>query len=64
VTSFLLRAKARGAHVHVAMFAGPDAEHRANCGVVVMRPGEWTDFRRVLEEGPARADVEFTGVAT
>lgn len=34
-----------GAHVHVRMFVGPDADHLALAGSFVMRDDEWALFR-------------------
>lgn len=33
-----------GEHVHVTVFMGPDADHLANCGKVILRIGEWQLF--------------------
>ncbi len=30
----------RGEHVHVAFFMGPDSDHLAKCGALVLRVGE------------------------
>lgn len=44
-TSFLYRIESdNGHHVHVRLFAGPDEQHRAHCGLLVFRPHEWADF--------------------
>lgn len=43
-TSFAAYPEQIGVHVHVRVFAGPDAEHRALTGVLVMRPDEAAAF--------------------
>lgn len=30
-----------GEHVHIKFFMGPDADHLANCGKLILRIGEW-----------------------
>jgi hypothetical protein len=39
-----LRERLAGGHVHGDVFMGPDAEHLANCGRLVMRVDEWALF--------------------
>lgn len=48
MTAFAYYAKQVGIHVHVRIFAGPDEDHRANCGSFTMRTPEWIDFCRQL----------------
>lgn len=47
-------------HVVVSVFAGPDPDHRANCGAVVFRRGEDEEFILRVEDQyqEARARVE------
>ena len=44
-TSFAYYPTETGAHVLVRVFAGPDEQHRAHCGSLTFRPGEWADFQ-------------------
>ena len=52
--SILLRHVLQGEHRHVTVFCGPDREHRANVGTLVMRDDEFEVFQSALERG-ARA---------
>lgn len=47
-TAIKLRCEARGAHVHVDLFIGPDADHLALSGRLVFRVGEWQLFGAAL----------------
>lgn len=42
------RAEQLGGHTHVAVFAGPDEDHRAKCGDLVFRNEEWQLLAPVL----------------
>lgn len=39
-----LRVAVRGRHVHADVFTGPDADHLASNGTLVMLAGEWQLF--------------------
>lgn len=41
---FKLRTELLGAHVHIDVFVGPDADHLAKTGTLVMRPDEAKSF--------------------
>lgn len=49
----------RGGHVHVDVFVGPDADHLAHTGTLVLRLGEW----RAVELAFAMAAACSTGLA-
>lgn len=46
-----MQARVQQAPVHwtVRLFAGPDSENRAMCGVLVMRPDEALELLAILE---------------
>ena len=49
MTSFGYRVDVEGsAHVWVSVFAGPDAEHRANTGQLTMRHEEFHAFEAMI----------------
>ncbi len=52
MTSFSFRKMDRGygVHVHVAVHAGPDAEHRSHAGTLTMKPDEWLDLQHGLRQ--------------
>ncbi len=39
-----LRAVLNGEHVHVRVYVGPDADHLAQAGNLIMHIGEWQTF--------------------
>lgn len=41
---FKLRSALLGGHVHIDVFVGPDADHLAKTGTLVMRPDEAKSF--------------------
>lgn len=49
-----LRSERRGSHIHETVFVGPDEDHLANSGTLVLEMGEWQDFGVALSLG-ARA---------
>jgi hypothetical protein len=58
--SYLFRWIHRGGpHVHVVVFAGDDAEHRARSGELTFRVDEWRAFRRMLERRTTTDHVQF-----
>jgi hypothetical protein len=46
-----LRSAPTGSHVTVDLFAGPDADHLALCGRLVMLPEEYVALRAALRAG-------------
>lgn len=52
-TSFLYRVERdNGHHLRVSVFAGPDEQHRACCGVLTFRSREFEDWcERVVGPG-------------
>jgi hypothetical protein len=53
---FLLIRESRGIHVRARVFAGPDEEHFAYIGELVMRLGEWAAFIAILDAGRQSLD--------
>ena len=43
-----LRSERKGSHVHQRVFVGPDSEHLALAGTLVMNIGEWQLFGAAL----------------
>jgi hypothetical protein len=43
-----MRPREGGAHVDISVYAGPDADHLARCGMVTMRPDEAAAFAKLL----------------
>lgn len=59
MTSFrAVRDGAGPAHDQVRVFVGPDAEHRALAGVLVMSPSQAQEFLRLLRSSPLRVDAD------
>jgi hypothetical protein len=46
-----LRSRLLGAHVHATVFIGPDADHLASNGELVMDPRQWAGFNVLLGLG-------------
>lgn len=44
----------RGAHAHELVFVGPDADHLALAGVLVLDIGQWQEFGAALGLGASR----------
>lgn len=55
-TTFAYYARQAGAHVEIRVFAGPDEQHRAHCGNLIMRSGEFNDWTDRLS-GPGHTIV-------
>lgn len=49
-----LRSRLRGAHRHVSVFMGPDADHLALTGELVMGPADWMIFAAGFAMGARR----------
>mgnify|MGYP001578872877 CR=1 FL=1 len=49
-----LRSERRGHHVHERVFVGPDVDHLALAGVLILDVGQWQEFGAALGLGAAR----------
>lgn len=65
--NWLFRFRYAGAHVHVRVFVGPDADHRALSGTITLHIDEFHDLRTRFpneafeEEEPAPPPEGWTG---
>lgn len=48
---FLFRSEVRGDHIHVDVFAGPDADHLAKIGKITVRLSEYSALYDLLTKG-------------
>lgn len=55
-----LRSIRRGEHVHEGVFVGPDRDHLAFAGTLILRIGEWQLFEAALSLGAARTQGHLT----
>jgi hypothetical protein len=53
VSAIKLIPKVRGAHIHVAIFSGPDPDHLGKSGDLVFDPPEWDFFKGMFMESDA-----------
>jgi hypothetical protein len=49
--SIHFKTKVLGGHTHVAVFVGPDADHRAKAGDLTFRNEEWAVLSMAIIEG-------------
>jgi hypothetical protein len=58
LTAVIKEPYADSRHVLVTIFAGPDADHRANCGTLHMLWDEALELERRLKDAPAARNKE------
>lgn len=46
-------------HIYLAVFAGPDEQHRARVGSLTFRRDEWPEFKAILDRGDNDLAVEY-----
>lgn len=57
----LRHAEQRGSHIHVDVFMGPDADHLALCGRLVVRESEAAELQRAVDGEAVLRELEWSG---
>ena len=56
----VLKSDRRGDHIHERVFMGPDAEHLALTGTLIMDVGQWQEFGAALLLGATQMHGNLT----
>jgi DNA-directed RNA polymerase subunit RPC12/RpoP len=59
LSAIKLRSEKRGNHVHVTVFMGKDAQHLANCGMLIMCESELQLLSKALQCGSDQGEFEL-----
>lgn len=54
---FKFQTRLAGEHVHARLYIGPDEEHLAHSGVLIMRKDEWLSFLALARQDSLSDDI-------